>query len=577
MQSDPSNRARLSRACKQPAALTASSTDAFQPAAPLQPTSSIPDYRRAARLGIAALGRQPTALSAKAPVHGFGADPTSVADALSCPDADKWQAALDSEIDSLLSHNSWEICQLPADRKAVGSRFIFTRKRDGRYKARLVAQGFSQLQGVDYGETYAPVSRYATFRALMAVAAAENLTMAQLDVKTAFLYGEIEEEVYMKLPPGYEHLGPPGSVCRIVKAVYGLKQAPRQWNSVLVAYLTGEGFIQSTADPSLFVKRTSHGLVYIIVYVDDCIIAGHSPDEVEKAVNSFKRRFDAHSLGAPADYCGILIERDTEEGTITLHQSGYVLQLLAAWDADGGVPKSCPQPSIPLVKEGEPLSGELLTAYPSLVGSLMHLANCTRPDIAQPVSRLARYLKAPTIQHWGAAQHLLSYLAGTVNQGIRYGKEKGLLGFCDSDFAGDLDTRRSTSGFLFTLHGGAICWQSKLQSTVSQSTMEAEYQSAGLAGREGLWLRQLMETFSYGSGTVTIQCDNDAALCLLHNPMSTRLSKHIDVIHHFARERVLARELEYVRVDTADNVSDCLTKFVPQDKLALCKKGMGIV
>jgi hypothetical protein len=533
-------------------------------------------------MGIVNSQSEPVALSASAPVHGFGADPRTVAEALARPDAAKWQEALDSEMESLLSHGSWEICELPEGRRTVGSRFVLTRKRDGRYKARLVAQGFSQQPGVDYGETYAPVSSYASFRALMAVAAAKRMTMAQLDVKTAFLYGEIEEEVFMKIPPGYEHLGPPGAVCRIVKALYGLKQAPRQWNAVLVSYLSGEGFLQSPADPSLFCKRTSSGMVYILVYVDDCIIAGEAASDVEDAVASFKRRFEAHSMGEPSDFCGIIIERDAETGAITLHQAPYVQQLLQAWDMDGCAPKLCPQPSAPLVKDGEPLPGELQTAYPSLVGSLMHLANCTRPDIAQPVSRLSRYLKAPTTLHWGAALHLLRYLAGTATYGITYGKpEAGLEAFCDADFAGDVDTRRSTSGFVFTLHGGAVSWVSKLQSTVSQSTMEAEYQAAGLAGREGLWMRLLLSTFDFGDGDddgcVEIQCDNDAALCLLHNPMNTKLSKHIDVIHHFARERVQAGELEFVRVPTESNVSDCLTKFVPVDKLKFCLKGMGLL
>ena len=399
--------------------------------------------------------------------------------------------------------------------------------------------------------------------------------MAQLDIKTAFLYGEIEEEVYMKLPPGYEHLGPPGSVCRLIKAVYGLKQAPRAWNAVLREFLCSKGYQQSTADPSLYFRDTPQGRIYVLVYVDDCVVASKAVALVEELESQIQERFDAHVLGNPQDYCGISIERNLEEGTIRLHQQNYVKQLLETWGMDGCTPVQNPQPSTPLVQEGEALIGEQLSDYPSLVGSLMHLANCTRPDIAQPVSKLARYLKAPTTLHWHAALHLLKYLAGTSSLKLVYGMSSGLEGFCDSDFAGDVDSRRSTSGFVFTLHGGAISWQSKLQPTVSLSTMEAEYQAAGLAGREQLWLSQLAVTLNLPESAL-IQCDNAAALILLHNPMNTRLSKHIDVIHHFIRERVLSGELDFVRVDTTANVSDCLTKYVPNDKLNFCVRGMGL-
>lgn len=574
MQSDPANRARLTRSCRQgSAAMSGIRTEDFlnRQAPVAHRMDRMSDFRSATRTGSGIM------LGATSPVHGFGPDPQSVEEALSRPDAAMWKEAIDSEIDSLVAHGSWRLEDLPEDRRPVGSKFVLTRKRDGRYKARLVAQGFTQMPGVDYSDTYAPVSRYATFRALMSHVAAHDLEMSQLDIKTAFLNGQLEEEVYMKLPPGFEHLGPPGTVCRLLKALYGLKQSPRAWNKMLVEYLLGEGFQQSTADASLFFKDTEHGRVFVLVYVDDCLVAAPRKQEVQAVVNHISKRFEAHSLGEPSDFCGIIIERNREQGTIKLHQEPYIRQLLKACDMDGTDPKTTPQPSAPLVTDGEALTGAQLTAYPSIVGSVMHLANCTRPDIAQPVSRLSRFLKKPTTLHWAAAIHLLKYLAGTADVGLKYGPQDGLQGFCDSDFAGDADNRRSTSGFVYKMNGAAITWQSRLQSTVSQSTMEAEYQAAGLAGRDGLWLRQLLTALMQKPPcSISILCDNEAALCLIKNPMNTARSKHIDVVHHFIRERVATGELVYSYVESGANAADCLTKFVPADKLRFCCAQMGL-
>jgi hypothetical protein len=514
----------------------------------------------------------------KAQVLGLEPDPVSVTEALARPDAHAWQTAINDELASLMQHNCWTLVPLPPGARAVGSRIILERKRDLRYKARLVAQGFSQRSGVDYDDTYAPVSGYTTLRSFLAVVAAQDLEMLQLDIKTAFLNGELEEVVYMRQPHGYS-IGPSNLVCRLHKAIYGLKQAPRAWHLTLKQKLLEHGFVTSDADPSLFLLSTPEGKrVMILIYVDDCLIAGQKREWVTDAVKLVQSLFEARDMGEPTDFLGMRISRDRSARTLRLHQEPYVAKLLDTFGVAGATPITLPLKAA-LIPAGEPLSSECHVQYPSLVGSLMHLANCTRPDISQAVSSLARFLKSPTTLHWDAAQQLLRYLVGTQRAGLLYGsgKQETFLGYCDANHGGDVATRRSTTGFVFLLHGAAVSWQSKLQPTVALSTTEAEYQAAGMAAREALWFRKLLpELGEMVTGPSIILCDSESVRALLRNPMTTQRSKHIDIIHHFCRERVLLRQLQYDYVNTNDNLADCLTKPVPRPKLLLCASGMGL-
>jgi Reverse transcriptase (RNA-dependent DNA polymerase) len=403
--------------------------------------------------------------------------------------------------------------------------------------------------------------------------------MLQLDIKTAFLNGELEEVVYMRQPHGYA-IGPSNLVCRLHKAIYGLKQAPRAWHLTLKQKLLEHGFVTSDADPSLFLLSSQTGKrVMILIYVDDCLIAAQQLSWVQDTVKLVQSLFEARDMGEPTDFLGMRIIRDRASRTLRLHQEPYIAKLLDTFGVAGAAPLSQPLKAV-LTPEGEPLSADDRVQYPSLVGSLMHLANCTRPDISQAVSALARFLKAPTTLHWEAAQHLLRYLVGTPKLGLLYGAkggQRGLLGYCDANHGGDVVTRRSTTGFVFLLHGAAVAWQSKLQPTVALSTTEAEYQAAGMAAREALWFRKLLpELGETVEGPTLILCDSESVRALLRNPMTTQRSKHIDIIHHFCRERVLLRQLQYDYVNTNDNWADALTKPVPRPKLVLCVSGMGL-
>ena len=217
-------------------------------------------------------------------------------------------------------------------------------------------------------------------------------------------------------------------------------------------------------------------------------------------------------------------------------------------------------------------------SYSGLIGSLLYLSVGTRPDIAQAVGALSRYMAKPSEDHWVAAKGLLRYLSGTVGLGLKYGAGGGFVGYCDADFAGDIDTRRSTTGYVFTLYGGAISWSSRMQPTVAVSTAEAEYMAAGSAVKEALWLRKLLSDFGIvtGGSAVEIRCDNQGAIKLLKHPIASVRSKHIDVLHHFARERMARGEVDFQYCKSEDMAADCLTKAVPAGKVVKCRQLMGM-
>lgn len=504
-------------------------------------------------------------------------------EALASEEAEQWQRAMDEEMASLLENQTWTLEPVPEGVKPIPVKWVFKVKRNAngsieRYKARLVAKGFMQVEGVDFEEVFAPVSKYSTVRALLAAVAAEDLEMHQLDIKTAFLNGEIEEEVYVKQPPGYEE-GGPGMVCHLKRALYGLRQAPRTWNIRLAKELDLLGFKKSEADPSLFIYNGKNGPIFVLVYVDDLIIAARDLDAVKRVKQQLMSVFEARDMGEATYFLGMTIERDRSARTIKLAQGRMTAELVAKYASGEVRTKEVPMsPSVRLSKEeGKPLDTDRY-GYSQLVGSLMYIAVCTRPDIAQSVGALARYMSAPTTVHWNAAKGVLRYLAGSKDFGIYFGggNKPGLQMYCDSDYAGDVDTRRSTTGYVCTLNGGAISWSSRRQQTVAASTTEAEYMAAADTVKEALWLRKLMTDLGYQLGTITIQADNQSTMKLLKNPVNSMRSKHIDVLYHFAREKVMCKDVEFKYVSTEENVADVFTKALPEAKHKFCRVNMGV-
>ena len=404
------------------------------------------------------------------------------------------------------------------------------------------------------------------------------MELEHLDVKTAFLYGELEETIYMAQPEGFEVDG--DMVCRLHKSLYGLRQAPRAWHARLKQVLENMGFTASTADPGLFECPSGDGRIWLLLWVDDLLLTATKGVSTAHVKAQLQSTFDVRDLGDATWFLGMTIERDRSAHTIKLSQTAMANDLLSKFNMTSATPKSTPlSTGLTLTKhDGDQLDSATQSSYAELVGSLMYLSTCTRPDLSQAVGALARYMSAPTSQHWQAAKGVLRYLKGTSDLGITFGgPNKDLIGYCDSDFAGDKDSRRSTTGFVFTFNNGAISWSSKLQATVAASTTEAEYMAAASATKEALWLRELMSTFNINMNSpVEIFCDNQAALSLIKNPIMSQRSKHIDVIYHFTRERVTRKEVQFAYCPTSSMIADCLTKAVPEQKLTTCLHGMGL-
>jgi hypothetical protein len=422
---------------------------------------------------------------------------------------------------------------------------------------------------------------------LLAVSAHENLVLRQFDVRTAFLNGELEEEVYLRPPSGAEYLsGGHKQVLRLQRALYGLKQASRAWNKRLEGELRAKQFKQSDADPALWILHGKGGAVLAMFYVDDGLVAAKTAAEADALVDLVGSMFKIRKMGEPENFLGINICRDSSAGTITVDQADKATALAAELGVSG---KFRAVPMTPEVfgelrgaQPGEPMADKM--QYQRVVGSLLHLAQCTRPDIALPVAALAAFSSAPSTQHHAVLLDLVRYVGGTASRGITFGGKRQPLGFwCDANFAACKDTRRSTTGWVVTMYGGAVSWSSKKQATTAASTMDAEYQACGAAAREGMSLRKALREMAFLStdfllsGPVIIRCDNKAALSLCKDRKEGQRVKHIDVIHHFARDHVASGELSFVYCKSEENVSDCLTKALSKPLFEKGLEGMGMV
>ena len=396
-------------------------------------------------------------------------------------------------------------------------------------------------------------------------------------MKVAFLNAVLEEEVYVNPPTGYVRTIP-NSVWLLHRALYGLKQAPRAWYIELRTKLSAYGFRPTHADPSLFVKLDSSGQVIaqILVYVDDCLVAALCPDVVATIVSIISQVWEVRDLGEPDDFLGIQIVRHSKH-SISLHQSPYIDQLCDVFGVASMSPKVLPMdPKLQFVKD----MGSSITdpeRYRKLIGALLHLTNCTRPDASFAINVLARYNQDPRTAHLEAGINLLRYIMGSSKLALTFGSGQQEMIYHDADYASSLDDRRSTSGYVVLLNGAAVSWASKKQPTVALSTMEAEYQSASLCAREVLWLRHLWPSLGHDvKGPTIIHGDNAACLALCASHQVTSQAKHISVLHHFATEHVQMNNIAFKYVASASNVSDIMTKALFKPLMEQHRQSLGL-
>jgi hypothetical protein len=446
-----------------------------------------------------------------------------------------------------------------------------------RHKARLVAKGYAQRAGIDFEEVFAPVARLDSVRVLLAIAAHHNWEVHHLDVKSAFLNGDLEEEVYVSQPPGFIIDGMEGKVLRLKKALYGLRQAPRAWNAKLDNTLLSLGFTRSPSEHAVYTRGKDDSRLLLGVYVDDLIVTGGGEQEIARFKREMMTRFKMSDLGLLAYYLGMEVSQGG--GKITLCQSAYAGKLLEkAGMANCTLTQMPMEPRLKMSKisSNPPVDG---TMYRSIVGGLRYLVH-SRPDIAFAVGFVSRFMETPTTEHLSAVKHLLRYIAGTKSYGctLRGGSEQlELVGYSDADLAGDLDDRKSTTGSIFFINGCPVSWQSVKQKTVALSSCESEYMAATATACQAAWLRRLLgELLNEEEKTVKLFIDNQSTIQLIKNPVFHDRSKHIDTRHHFIREYVADGRVSVEHIGTTNQLADILTKSLGRVRFQDLRSRIGV-
>ncbi|KAI5735092.1 hypothetical protein M8J77_014056 [Diaphorina citri] len=496
--------------------------------------------------------------------------------------SDEWRKAMDIEIGNMTDNDVWDVVERPKDQHVVGSKWVYKIKYDEygnieRCKARLVAQGFKKSMGFDWESTFSPVMRRRTVRILIAISVENGWVIDHIDVTCAYLNSPISTETYMEQPELYEEKGKnrDGYVCKLKKSIYGLPNASKDWNSCATDVLQKLGFKQCISDPCVFVKPD----IIIGLYVDDILVVG-----VREIVTQFKCELGQHlnvrDLGVAKNLLSFQVEQT--DGKVTLSQSNYINKTLTEFCMQDC--KACTSP-LPMGKTLEMTNNDVKvdsTMYRSAVGSVLYVANNTRPDLAYAVHKLSQKNQNPTEADWRNVKHLLRYLKGTSDLKLVYQKTgKPVEVYCDADWGGSgcAEERKSVSGVLFSLAGAAIIWQSKKQSCIARSTVAAEYMSMAEAALELKWLRNLFSEMyqdKFIPKPTVIWADNMGAITLSKHDLLTERTKHLDLLYHICKEQVKEGFVLYKYVPSSENIADILTKSLPGPKTKEIVRWLGL-
>lgn len=494
----------------------------------------------------------------------------------------KWEAAILDELGSLKEKGVFTpVTHVPHDRKPIGSRWVFAVKSDGRLKARLVAQGFSQIHGIDYFDTYSPTMRMDSLGILLAVSAFNDWEVEQIDVKTAYLEGDLNETIFMKSPEGMRTT----KYVKLNKSLYGLKQSGKAWYEKLGAKLILLGFNKSKSDDCIYIHLYKQ--MVIGVYVDDLVICGKIIEDLKRLKEKLSSFFPIKDLGPIDMIIGWKITRQRSTRTLSITQVHYISDKINSFGLTNA--KTCASPLegysgiLPGLDE-ESLADD--SAYSSAIGGLGYAANSTRPDISFGTYQLASHNASPVVRHWNAVCRIYRYLKGSEKYRITYnfGSPSGTVTstkmatiFSDSDFASNVATRRSVSGYILMLGDGPVCWQSKKQKSVATPTIEAEYIALFEASKQAIWVTRLLRELHVmdelvGSKGMLVYSDNQSALALAKGTNSSK-AKHIDVAYHFTRDCVLNGTIRVEYIPTDSMLADILTKpLTPSRTSILCRK-----
>ncbi|GJR95873.1 retrovirus-related pol polyprotein from transposon TNT 1-94 [Tanacetum coccineum] len=493
---------------------------------------------------------------------------------------DCWFQAMQDEIHEFDRLEVWELVPRPIYVMVIALKWIYKVKLDEygdvlKNKARLVAKGYRQEEGIDFEESFAPVARIEAIRIFIANAATKNMIIYQMDVKTAFLNGDLQEEVFVSQPEGFEDQDNPTHVYRLKKALYGLKQAPRAWYDTLSKFLLANNFFKGAVDPTLFTRKSGKHILLVQIYVDDIIFASTDHNACHIFSKEMSSKFQMSMMGQMSFFLGLQVSQSPRG--IFINQAKYALETLKKYGMDLSDPVDTPM--VDRLKLDEDLMGIPVdqTRFRGMVGSLMYLT-ASRPDLVFAVCMCARYQAKPTKKHLEAIKRIFRYLKGTINMGLWYPKDNAmsLTAYADADHAGCQDSRRSTSGSAQFLGDRLVSWSSKKQRSTAISTTEAEYIAMSGCCAQILWMRSQLKDYGFLFNKIPLYCDNKSAIALSCNNVQHSRSKHIDIRHHFIREQVENGVVELYFVETNYQLADILTKALPRERFEFLLPRLGM-
>ncbi|KAI7815493.1 Retrovirus-related Pol polyprotein, partial [Rhyzopertha dominica] len=502
-------------------------------------------------------------------------DPLTPEEALTRRDCDKWKEAMKQEIESIKKNGTWTLVKRPKHANVIGCRWIFKIKRDkngviDRYKARLVAQGFNQIYGRDYWDTYSPVIRRDSLRILLAISVKQAWQVHHVDVANAYLNSELKNTIYMEQPKYWEE-GDNDIVCLLQKSLYGLHQSGKEWNDHLHSVLTTIGLKHCISDPCIYIGND----LILGVYVDDIILVGHL-EQIQYVKQELMNKFDTRDLGEATNILGINVTRENPK-EIVIDQVNYIKALLSEFNMSEA--KGCTTPAVQDNDMEDTSESFDETTYRRAIGQLQYIATCTRPDLSFTINRLSKYSNKPTQKNWQEVKRLMRYLKATQDLKLKYAKDGVTEIYCDADWANDKDDSKSICGFVVILSGGVVSWRSKKQQIIATSTVEAEYISMFETCKQMIWIMELLNEIGlsdYLPKPCKVFVDNQGACDLAVKRIVSERTKHIRIRYHKVKEYVSDGFINFCYVPSENNVSDILTKVLsgPKIKTLLYKLGL---
>jgi hypothetical protein len=495
---------------------------------------------------------------------------------------DDWIRAMNEELDQIEKNNTWELFPRPEDKNVIGSKWVFKNKMNEkgqvvRNKARLVCKGYAQVEGREFDETFSPVARLEAIIMFLSYSCHKNFKVYQMDVKSTFLNGDLEEEVYMEQPEGFSLTDNPNYVCKMKKALYGLKQAPRAWYYRLDKFLQHKGLKKGTVDNNLYIKYEGDNLLVVLVCVDDIIFGYTNESSVQWFSNSMKTEFEMSMIGELSYFLGLQVNQSSTG--IIISQEKYLKEMLKKFQMEDSSPISTPMVvGCKLSKDNISPDVDQRT-YRSMIGNLLYITTSC-PNIMQVVGMVGHYQSTPKQSHLVAVKRIFKYLKGTMTYGLWYPRNQNfqLTAYLDADWKNCVDERKSSSGGEFFLGDSLVAWVSKKQGSIYVSTTEAKYIIVATCCTQILWMIQTLANLKVTyTDPIPLHCDNTSSISVSKNLVLHSKTKHVPIKYHFLREQVTNKIIQLNYIPSTEHIVDIFTKQLAATPFGYLRQKLGVI